>query len=36
VEQQYAQWRELLADIYRLEIGELALPEESAATADTL
>lgn len=36
VEQQYAQWRELLADIYRVEIGDLALPEESAATADTL
>ena len=36
VEQQYTQWRELLADIYRAEIGELELPEESAGTADTL
>ncbi|MBA6411655.1 hypothetical protein H2508_00785 [Parahaliea sp. F7430] len=30
VEDQYAQWRELLGDIYREEIGELALPDESA------
>jgi hypothetical protein len=36
VEDQYAQWREVLADIYRTEIGELELPEDSAATADTL
>lgn len=36
VEQQYTQWRELLADIYRAEIGDLELPEESAGTADTL
>ena len=36
VEQQYAQWRAVLADIYRAEIGELELPEESALTADTL
>ncbi|MEZ5502535.1 MAG: hypothetical protein R3E50_07660 [Halioglobus sp.] len=36
VEQQYAQWRALLADIYRAEIGDLELPEESARTADTL
>lgn len=36
VEQQYSQWRELLAEIYRAEIGELALPEERAAAADTL
>jgi len=27
VEDQYDQWRELLADIYRAEIGELELPE---------
>ena len=27
VEDQYAQWREVLAEIYRNEIGELALPE---------
>jgi hypothetical protein len=36
VEEQYAQWRAVLADIYRAEIGELELPEESAVTADTL
>ena len=36
VDEQYAQWRALLADIYRAEIGELELPEESAAAADTL
>lgn len=36
VEDQYAQWREVLAEIYRTEIGELELPEDSAATTDTL
>lgn len=36
VEDQYAQWREVLAEIYRTEIGNLGLPEESAATTDTL
>jgi len=36
VEDQYSQWREVLADIYRTEIGELELPEDSAATTDTL
>ncbi len=36
VEEQYAQWRVLLADIYRAEIGGLQLPEDSARTADTL
>jgi hypothetical protein len=36
VDQQYAQWRALLADIYRAEIGELELPEESAASTDTI
>ena len=30
------QWRVFLGDIYRLEIGRLKLPEESAGTADTL
>jgi hypothetical protein len=35
VEDQYAQWRALLADIYRTEIGALALPGESGATAAT-
>jgi hypothetical protein len=36
VEEQYVQWRAVLADIYRAEIGNLELPEESAGTADTL
>lgn len=36
VEEQYTQWRVVLADIYRAEIGALELPEESAGTADTL
>jgi len=36
VEDQYAQWRELLAEIYRAEIGELGLPEDEAATTDAL
>ena len=34
VEDQYAQWREVLAEIYRTEVGALPLPEISAA-ADT-
>ena len=36
VEDQYAQWRELLADIYATEIGALALPDDSDPLADTL
>ena len=36
VEEQYAQWREALADIYRIEIGNLELPPDSAGAADTL
>ena len=36
VEEQYTQWRLFLGDIYRAEIGELELPEDSAGTADTL
>jgi hypothetical protein len=36
VEEQYTQWRALLADIYRAEIGDLELPGESPDTADTL
>ena len=43
VEEQYAQWRSLLADIYAAEIGSLEGPdtavagaEDSAATPDTL
>ncbi len=36
VEDQYAQWRDLLADIYAAEIGSLELPGESSDTADTL
>jgi len=31
VEDQYAQWRELLAEIYRAEIGELEQPDDTAA-----
>jgi outer membrane lipoprotein SlyB len=30
VEEQYAQWRAVLADIYRAEIGALQLPEDAA------
>jgi len=36
VEDQYTQWRALLAEIYRAEIGELALPEPSTASAGKL
>ena len=36
VEDQYAQWREVLAEIYRTEIGALEIPDESAITTDTL
>ena len=36
VEEQYTQWRVVLADIYRAEIGALELPEETAGTVDTL
>ena len=32
VEDQYSQWRELLAEIYQAEIGSLELPSESAGT----
>jgi hypothetical protein len=32
VEDQYAQWRELLAEIYRNEIGELEPAIDAAAT----
>jgi hypothetical protein len=31
VDEQYNQWRAVLADIYRAEIGELQLPEDAAA-----
>ena len=34
VEDQYSQWRELLAEIYQAEIGSLELPPESADTLD--
>ncbi len=34
VEDQYAQWREILADIYRAEIGDLTLPENTGSEAD--
>lgn len=36
VEDQYSQWRELLADIYAAEIGSLDTPEGASATPDTL
>ena len=36
VDDQYAQWRSLLADIYAAEIGSLEAPGESSDTADTL
>ena len=36
VEDQYAQWRELLAEIYRTEIGELEPLKNEAATAESL
>jgi hypothetical protein len=36
VKDQYAQWRELLAEIYRAEIGELELAENEAAATDSL
>ena len=36
VEVQFAQWRDLLADIFRAEIGELAEPAVTAAATDTL
>lgn len=32
VEDQYDQWREVLAEIYRTEVGALPLPEEAAAS----
>jgi len=35
VQDQYAQWRELMADIYAAEIGALDLPSE-AADADRM
>jgi hypothetical protein len=35
VEEQYNQWRAVLADLYRAQIGEMQLPEDAAA-ADTL
>ena len=36
VEDQYAQWRDLLADIYAAEIGSLEVPDEITGTTDTL
>lgn len=36
VEDQYAQWRELLADIYATEIGALEPPQSNVPAADTL
>jgi hypothetical protein len=34
VEDQYAQWREVLADIYATEVGALEMPEDAAASGD--
>ncbi|WP_232334887.1 hypothetical protein [Pseudohalioglobus lutimaris] len=36
VEEQYAQWRQLLADIYAAEIGALDRPQDYTTTPDTL
>jgi hypothetical protein len=36
VEDQYAQWRELLADIYRAEVGALQPPADKSPATDTL
>jgi hypothetical protein len=36
VEEQYAQWRAVLADIYATEIGSLEGLEESSSAPDTL
>ena len=33
VEDQYEQWRQLLAEIYRAEIGDLTIPDDSDNTA---
>jgi len=35
VEDQYAQWREILADIYRAEMGALDLPEDASTDSDS-
>ena len=36
VEDQYAQWRELLADIYQAEVGAMAPPADITAATDKL
>jgi hypothetical protein len=36
VEDQYAQWRDILAEIYQAEIGALEIPEDSTDTTATL
>jgi len=36
VQEQYAQWRTLLLEIYQAEMGNLAMPEDTAAAPDTL
>ena len=36
VEEQYVQWRELLADIYAAEVGALELPADNSAATDKL
>ena len=36
VEDQYAQWRKVLEEIYATEVGSLALPDDPASATDTL
>jgi hypothetical protein len=36
VEDQYAQWRKVLEELYRAEVGALEMPEDAAGTTDTL
>ena len=36
VEDQYAQWRKVLEEIYRAEVGSLEMPEDTVGTTDTL
>jgi len=36
VEDQYAQWRKVLEELYRAEVGSLEMPEDTVGTTDTL
>mgnify|MGYP001820646691 FL=1 len=36
VEDQYAQWRKVLEELYRAEVGALEMPEDAVGTTDTL